>query len=75
MIGDLVHMKTDVCGDDRFSPGVKDYTSLRRQTVRDSLGEMMLSQVHFSDVGWNWTMDFSDRWMLFRAAITDSSGW
>ena len=28
VISDLVHTKTDVCGDERFSPGVKDYSSL-----------------------------------------------
>ena len=23
VISDVVHLKTDICGDDRFSPGVK----------------------------------------------------
>ena len=33
------YMSTDVCGDDRFSPGVTDYTSLGRQNELDSHGE------------------------------------
>ena len=73
VISDLVHMKTDVCGDDRFSPRVKDYPSLESRTVCDSLRVMMFSQTHFRDVGQNWTMGFSDRWMCFRAVLTDSS--
>ena len=73
VISDLVYMKTDVCGDDRFSPGVKDYTSLESRTVCDSLRVMMFSQTYFRDVGQNWTMGFSDRWMCFRAVLTDSS--
>ena len=69
------YMTTDICGDDRFSPGVTDCTSLDRQTICDSLGKMLLSQVHFSDVGRNCAMDFSDRWMCSLVWITDSSLW
>ena len=35
------YMSTDVCGDDRFSPGVTDRTSLDRQTDLDSHGEVL----------------------------------
>ena len=73
VISDLVHIKTNVCGDDRFSPGVKDYSSLESQTVCDSLRVMMFSQTHFRDVRQNWIMGFSDMWMCFRAVLTDSS--
>ena len=34
----LAYMSTDVCGDDRFSPGVTDRTSLDRQNDLDSMG-------------------------------------
>ena len=73
VISDLVHMKTDVCGDDRFSPGVKNYPSLESQTVCDSLRVMLFSQTHFRDVGQNGTMDFGDRWMCFEAVLADNS--
>ena len=74
VISDLVHMKTDVREADRFSPGVKDYPSLERRAVCDSLGVMMLLQTHLhSDVGRNWTMGFSD--MCFITVLTDSSLW
>ena len=69
------YMTTDVCGDDRFSPGVTDCTSWDSHTDLDSLGEMLLSRVDFSDVGWNCAMDFSTRWMCFRAWIIDSIRW
>ena len=34
-------MPTDVCGDDRFSPGVTERTTLNRQTDLDSHGEVL----------------------------------
>ena len=46
---------------------------LDSQTVCYSLWVMMFSQTHFRDVGQNWTMTFSDRWMCFKAVLTDSS--
>ena len=50
-------------------------TSWDRQTDLDSLGEMMLSRVDFSDVGRNCTLAFSTGWMCFLAWINDSSLW
>ena len=70
LIVDEQSMTTEVCGDDRFSPGVTD-----RQTDLDSLGEMLLPRVDVSYFGRNCAMDFSTRWMCFQTWITDSSLW
>ena len=66
---------TDVCGDDRFSPGVADFTSWDRQFNLDSLAETLLSQWVFSVIEKNGAMHFHTRRICFQAWIIDSGRW
>ena len=68
-------MTTDICGADRFSPGVTVCTYLNEQTIIDPLWEMLLLRVDFSSVGKNCVMEFGNRWMCFQAGITDGRLW